>query len=118
MKKSIILALFGLLVFCSASDADRIYLKDGNFLHGEIAEETPFSVKIITKGGIPRLLYRHEVKEIVKEAMEDISEVCVASDKRLRAVENKVFNGYGASIKILFALHTIVIGLLIKAVFF
>ena len=58
------------------------------------------------------------VKEIVEEAIEDISVVCAVRDKRIRAVENKVFNGYGASIKILFALHTVVIGLLIKAVFF
>ena len=58
------------------------------------------------------------VKEIVEEAMEGISTVCVERDKRLREVEKKVFNGYGNQIKILFVLHGVLIVLALKAVFF
>ena len=58
------------------------------------------------------------VKEIVEEAISNVSRVCGERDTRIRNIENKVFNGYGSNIKILYGLYTIVIGLLIKLAFF
>ena len=56
------------------------------------------------------------VKEIVEEAMENLP--CKDNDDRVRKVEQKVFNGYGSNIKILYGLYTVVIGLLIQLAFF
>lgn len=58
------------------------------------------------------------IKDIVDIAMASLSKVLAERDARLREVEKKVFNGFGSSIKILFVLHAVMIGLLIKTVFF
>ena len=58
------------------------------------------------------------VKEIVEEAVADISGVCMERDQRMRAVEHKVFNGYGSSIKVLYGLYAVIIGLMVKLAFF
>ena len=58
------------------------------------------------------------IKDLVDVAMASLSKVLAERDARLREVEKKVFNGFGNSIKILFMLHGLMIGLLIKAVFF
>lgn len=43
---------------------------------------------------------------------------CKNYEKRIRTIENKIFNGFGFRINLLFGLYAIFLGVLIKLAFF
>lgn len=56
------------------------------------------------------------IKEVIEETIENLP--CKNRDNRIRKVEQKVFNGYGTSIKILYGVYALIVGLLVKTAFF
>ncbi|MHA1225253.1 MAG: hypothetical protein ACTSR2_01315 [Candidatus Hodarchaeales archaeon] len=57
-------------------------------------------------------------KRVADEVKERLVEKIEYNSKRIRKIEQKVFNGFGAKITILFGLYTVIIALLVKLAFF